>query len=331
MKYSFILPTYNRSELLKETLNSLTNQDFDKWEYEIIIIDDNSNDNTESIVKEYLNRNKIIRYNRNKGNKWIWYNRNLWIELANWEFIIQTEDDAKYPVEYLSKIDNEIKKLSSEKWWTIIVNPRRTWNFNEWIVPKLVDFRRKSIDELTKKWKRDVIWWWIYTKKLAKEVWWYKPLKIWEDTEFVQRIKNKWYKNIAIFSTYRIHWEPNTFKKFYKRMFKQWYAYKEYREQFHPKTSIFWKIFRIWLFLFPIICLLSTIFIWYLGLLFMLLWFVFLSFLNQEIRWMYPLIMRSKKYRYLVFFVFLYYLTEIYWIFFGRLHRSIKEKQFLIY
>lgn len=331
MKYSIILPTYNRGNLLKETLDSLINQNFNKFKYEIIIINDNSSDNTEKIVKEYININPKVRYYKNEFNKWIWYNRNLWIKLAKWEYIIQTEDDAKYPKEYLSKIEEEIEKLGDEKRWTIIVNPRKTWNFHEWIVPKLVDFRRKSIDELTKLWKRNIIWWRIYKRDLAKEIWWYKLLKIWEDTEFVQRMKNNWYKSYAIFSTYRLHQEPTTFLKFYVRMYKQWYAYKEYKEEFKSDISFIWKVFWIWLSLFPIFSLLSTIFIGIYGILILFFWFVGLSFINQEIRWMYPLMFKTPKYLYLILFIPLYYLVELYWILAWRIHRSVKENIFLIY
>ena len=332
MKFSIILPTYNRSFLLKETLLSLINQNFDKSEYNIIVIDDNSNDNTKDIVNELINKNvdSNIVYHKNKSNKGIWYNRNLGIELAKWDVIIQTEDDAKYSKDYIEKINDEIQKCKDKDWWTFVVYPRNTWNFDEWIIPKLVEFRRKSIDILTKKGKREIIWWWIFRKDMAKNIWWYKTLKIWEDTEFVQRVKKNWYKCYAIFSTYRLHQEPNTFKKFYKRMFKQWYAYKEYKKAFNPKVTLFSKIVWLSLMIFPIFCMLLSFFIWIYWIIALVLGFLMLTFLYQETRYMY-LIIRKSKYKYLLFFIMPYYLCEVYWILNGRIKKSIKEKELLIY
>lgn len=58
---SIITPTYNREELLNKTLESLSEQQFNKDCYEVIVIDDGSTDNTKSVVDSY--RNKInIQY-----------------------------------------------------------------------------------------------------------------------------------------------------------------------------------------------------------------------------------------------------------------------------
>lgn len=56
-KASVIIPTFNRSYLLDLTLMSLKNQiDIDKNEYEIIVIDDGSTDDTYDIIKKYKSK-----------------------------------------------------------------------------------------------------------------------------------------------------------------------------------------------------------------------------------------------------------------------------------
>ena len=50
-KVSIIIPTCNRKKLLENTLISLFNQDYPKKDYEIIVIDDGSTDNTEKMIK----------------------------------------------------------------------------------------------------------------------------------------------------------------------------------------------------------------------------------------------------------------------------------------
>ena len=51
-KISIIIPTYNRAHLISETLISISNQTFANWE--CIIVDDKSNDNTIKIVESFL-------------------------------------------------------------------------------------------------------------------------------------------------------------------------------------------------------------------------------------------------------------------------------------
>ena len=54
LKASVIVPTYNRKKLLNYTLESLSKQTMNKEEYEIIICDDGSNDNTFELIRKYV-------------------------------------------------------------------------------------------------------------------------------------------------------------------------------------------------------------------------------------------------------------------------------------
>ena len=51
-KVSIIIPTYNRADLIKETLQSVASQTFENWE--CIVVDDGSEDHTEGIVNEFV-------------------------------------------------------------------------------------------------------------------------------------------------------------------------------------------------------------------------------------------------------------------------------------
>ncbi len=62
MKVSVIIPTYNRSNILKFTLSSLIDQDFPSREYEVIVIDDGSSDDTREVVESYKDKLNIIYY-----------------------------------------------------------------------------------------------------------------------------------------------------------------------------------------------------------------------------------------------------------------------------
>ncbi len=61
MKLSVIIPTRNRSENLNKTLYALQHQSLDTSEYEIIVSDDNSTDDTQSVINEWRDQ-KNFKY-----------------------------------------------------------------------------------------------------------------------------------------------------------------------------------------------------------------------------------------------------------------------------
>jgi len=64
MKVSVIIPTYNRAHMITEAIDSALNQTFK--DFELIIVDNCSSGNTESVVKSY--DDKRIRYFKNQNN-----------------------------------------------------------------------------------------------------------------------------------------------------------------------------------------------------------------------------------------------------------------------
>jgi len=89
-KVSIILPTWNGSKYIIKAINSVLAQTFYDWE--LIIINDGSTDNTEEIVREYVKKDKRVRYyyHDNKGQE---QSRKYGIELSNGEYIAFIDDD----------------------------------------------------------------------------------------------------------------------------------------------------------------------------------------------------------------------------------------------
>ncbi len=87
-KITVIIPTYNRSKDLKRALESVFNQTYQADE--IIVVDDNSTDNTSDMLKEYADR---IVYLKHKANSGASAGRNTGINQASGDFVAFLDSD----------------------------------------------------------------------------------------------------------------------------------------------------------------------------------------------------------------------------------------------
>lgn len=100
MKVSIITTTYNAEKYIQETINSVLSQDF--FDFEYLIIDDCSSDETVDVIQSYHD-NRIVLY-KNTENLWIVWSRNKWLQLAQGEYICFLDhDDIRYSAQKLSK------------------------------------------------------------------------------------------------------------------------------------------------------------------------------------------------------------------------------------
>lgn len=90
MKFSVIIPVYNAEKTLNRCLDSIINQSFK--DYEIILVNDGSADNSESICLEYEKKYENIKYEYKK-NGGASSARNKGLELANGHFILFVDCD----------------------------------------------------------------------------------------------------------------------------------------------------------------------------------------------------------------------------------------------
>lgn len=96
-KVSIIIPTYNRENTIKRAIDSILNQTYKN--YEIIVVDDCSEDKTESIVKD-LNNKRII-YIKNEKNIGGAASRNVGLNNASGEIIAFLDSDNEWKENYL--------------------------------------------------------------------------------------------------------------------------------------------------------------------------------------------------------------------------------------
>ncbi len=94
IRISAIVCTYNRSELLGGVLHTLCHQTLDTSQYEVIVVDNNSNDNTPEIVDEFCRRFPNVRYSF-EPQQGISYARNRGWQEARGEYVAYIDDDAR--------------------------------------------------------------------------------------------------------------------------------------------------------------------------------------------------------------------------------------------
>ena len=110
MKISIILTTYNRGEtFLRESIQSVVNQTYKDWE--LIIFDNYSTDNTDSVVNEFLMHN--IKYIKLKNDGVIAKSRNAAIKIATGEYIALIDSDDFWEP---NKLEESYKHLSQNKY-----------------------------------------------------------------------------------------------------------------------------------------------------------------------------------------------------------------------
>lgn len=86
--FSIIIPTYNRAEFIKKTIESILKQDYDN--FEIIIVDDGSKDNTEEVISA-IQSDKIKYFKKENGERGA--ARNYGIARAKGDYITFLDSD----------------------------------------------------------------------------------------------------------------------------------------------------------------------------------------------------------------------------------------------
>ena len=127
---SIIMPSYNTAKYISDSINSVINQTYENWE--LIIVDDCSTDNTDEIVNEFL-KDKRIKYFKNEKNsgaaisrnkalreakgRWIAFldSDDLWVpEKLEKQIKFMEENNYYFSYSYYQEIDEEGKKLGIE-------------------------------------------------------------------------------------------------------------------------------------------------------------------------------------------------------------------------
>ena len=109
---SVIIPTYNRAHLVGRAIQSVLNQTYQ--DFEVIVVDDGSTDNTEEIIKEFQKKDERIKYIKHEKNKGGSAARNTGIKAARGAYIAFLDSDDEWLPEKLKKQMKFFKNASPE-------------------------------------------------------------------------------------------------------------------------------------------------------------------------------------------------------------------------
>jgi glycosyltransferase involved in cell wall biosynthesis len=110
-KVSIIIPYYNSGHTILRALDSVKNQSFK--DYEIIVINDGSKDDSEGIVKQYISDNKELKIKRLKqSNKGPAIARNNGMKIAKGEYIAFLDSDDSFEP---NKLEVQIEYMEKNK------------------------------------------------------------------------------------------------------------------------------------------------------------------------------------------------------------------------
>lgn len=110
MRYSIIIPVYNRPDEVDELLNSLTQQTV--RDFEVIVVEDGSSVTCEHVVKRYEQQLNIQYFN--KPNSGPGQTRNYGAERSSGEYLLILDSDCILPPGYLAAIEEELKRQPAD-------------------------------------------------------------------------------------------------------------------------------------------------------------------------------------------------------------------------
>lgn len=110
MKYSFIIPVYNRPDEVDELLQSMTHQTL--TDFEVIVVEDGSARDCKDVCARYAGKLDLHYYR--KENSGPGQSRNYGAERARGEYLIILDSDVVLPEGYLQSVDDELRTLPAD-------------------------------------------------------------------------------------------------------------------------------------------------------------------------------------------------------------------------
>ena len=180
---SVIIPTYNRAGLISETLESVLHQTFLNWE--CLIIDDNSTDETSQIVQAYCSNDSRFQYYLNERSKGAQGARNTGIDKSKGKFLIFLDSDDLLAPFCLERRLQFAKENPDKEFYCFATalfkqkpgDTQLLWNYLNTNVDDIVRFLRQDMP-----WHTSGVLW--KKEKVVKIKDWDEQINTWQDWDF---------------------------------------------------------------------------------------------------------------------------------------------------
>jgi glycosyltransferase involved in cell wall biosynthesis len=184
---SIIIPTYNRAHLIGETLDSVLAQTYENWE--CIIVDDGSSDNTDEVVGTYVKKDHRFQYHKRPDTHKPGGNgaRNYGFEVSNGEYVQWFDSDDLMVEDFL---DLKLKTMLNHDVDFVVT---KSINFFEENIVEIKKYNGNSIYPLTSKHLilYDVYWFtldFLAIKSVLQGLYFDERLKSGQETNFFIRL-----------------------------------------------------------------------------------------------------------------------------------------------
>lgn len=193
IQFSIIVPVYNRQETISNAIESVLAQDYNNWE--LIIIDDGSIDDTKKVCESFSKKDKRIRYFYKK-NGGVCSARNYGIKNARGNYILFLDSDDTYNQEALNKLNDIADEFSNIDMFCFGYGSSSTmkWipdNSNKIVTREMIDNMylptHINLYKQNKFFLKNFIWNKCYKLKFLKEynIKFDENRRTWEDGKFI--------------------------------------------------------------------------------------------------------------------------------------------------
>lgn len=178
-KVSIIMPSYNSSEWISRAITSIQSQELKNWE--LIIINDGSTDDTPAILDDFSKSDEriVVVHQPNQG---VAASRQKGIDLAHGEYIIHIDSDDWVEADFLSTMYKVAKEKDADMvWCDIYINEDCRWS-----IPC-----EENSDAMIREIMKQRIWGSLWNRLFrtsickARNVSFPKECSMWEDMAFV--------------------------------------------------------------------------------------------------------------------------------------------------
>ena len=207
MRFSIIIPVYNGEDVIKRCISSILNQSFK--DFELLIIDDGSTDNTRKICELYKNEYGCIRYfaQSNKGPS---VARNFALNQARGEYICFIDVDDYIESNYLKVLNEYIEEYATDVIFLgFLFEDGKTKEILSKVNLKKDMYNKNEFGSLVKKLVDNDIfgytWCKIIKKSILNNIWFDTNYSLHEDTIFICEVLKK-AKAVCICDQYLYHY-----------------------------------------------------------------------------------------------------------------------------